>query len=108
MTAHTPITGKDLDEIKSCLLAYRQEMDKETPDLAPFLTVMARMLAVDLPRCIAEIERLTNENDSLRNETARIILLAEEQYDPNSNTYSVKFTRELLDELKALLPSTNS
>jgi hypothetical protein len=58
MTDHIPITGEELEEMKRRLQSYRSEMDKDEPNLGPLITSMAEMLAQDLPRCIAEIERL--------------------------------------------------
>ena len=114
MTDHTPITGEELEVIKQRVDGWLKG-GYMTPANLPgnlnaqlMIVVAADVLAHapdDLARCLAEIERQRAENDALRNEAARIILMAEEETpsDDGLSTVNVKFTKELLDQLRSLV-----
>lgn len=55
----------------------------------------------DLAVCLAEIEREREEKARLRREVARIVLRAEENPTTDGTTITLKFTKDLLDQLRS-------
>jgi len=99
-----PITGEELEAMKLRANRYgKRHSLSDSFDVGQFDQLADRIAVRDFPACIAEIERLRADFESLRNETARIVLLAEDQPCTDGHTFCVKFTKELLAELRALL-----